>query len=158
MATQLPSEIIHQIVLCSLRPASFDDYRNPWAGDCCSTESKGLKKGLAHLSLTCRHWAVVFRPALFNSLVLRCANDLEQLAAILDYPALADHPLSPLIHDIGIKVDGTPQLPWLHHLPMLAKRLDPEACKQRHETRPFRPYVFLPLPFVSFLYDTSSPL
>ena len=103
-----------------------------------------LKKGLAYFSLTCRHWAVAFRPALFNSLILRCANDLEQLVAFLDYPALIDHPLPPLIQHIGIELNGLPQRPWLHHLPMLAKRLDPEACKRRFNMHLYlvRPHEF----------------
>ena len=131
MYIQLPSEIIHQIVR-SLGPSSDDDdYQDFKNHDCWDIESMDPKKGLARCSLTCRYWAVAVRSVLFNSLILRSADDLAQLVAFLDHPILAEHPLSPLIEDVGIELNGSPQQPWLHHLPTLSKRLLPNVCKWR---------------------------
>ena len=117
----LPEKIVHKIM--RLLDADLHEQRmNP--GACWHIRNEGLKRGLAACSLTCRSWAVALRPALFVTLVLRCAEDLDTLLSFLAYPITVGSPIPLLVVKIGIELDGTPQRPWMHRLHKLSKHLN----------------------------------
>ena len=91
---------------------------------CWGIQEEWLKRGLAACSLTCKHWAVALRPALFVTLVLRCAEDLDLLFSFLNCPMTVGSPLPSLIMKIGVQLDGTPQRPWMHRLHQLSQYLE----------------------------------
>ena len=121
----LPSEMINKVV----------GYLSPeiWYNNCFDTAKKQLKTGLAASSLTCRYWALIIRRMLFRSLVLRNAEDLDQLFIFLYSSTPTREPLSSLVHDIGIELDGSPQRPWLHRLPKLSSISSLEARRSAHQ-------------------------
>ena len=106
--TYLPSELVHAILL---RTQDKDSNHKP------------LKRGLTACSLTCRRWAALIRPMLFEELALRSGEDVSQLVAFMDAdvqkPALKD-----CIRSLTIVDDvGSERIPWSHQLMMLHTRL-----------------------------------
>lgn len=125
--TRLPSELL-QAILLLLSVEDFDvDFR---PASCWRTVEHGLKRGLTACSLTCRHWAIIVRPTLFGTLILRRAEDYEQLLSFLRSPTSIGEPLPHLIRQIGIQLDGSRIRPWVHHLHVVASILQPQ--EQNH--------------------------
>ena len=82
-----------------------------------------LKQGLAACSLTCRHWAVLLGPLLFEELTLRTGQDVSDLAAFIDADFL-EPTLSGCVHRLIIIDDtASAEVPWSHQLMRLCKRL-----------------------------------
>ncbi|EKM52891.1 uncharacterized protein PHACADRAFT_261560 [Phanerochaete carnosa HHB-10118-sp] len=91
---ELPSELLHRIVvLCRAAILSHDG----------ETETFG-KKGLAACSLTCRYWAIIIRPKLFETLVLRSYQDAAQLASFLTTPTTLEPSIQEYIRSIEISL------------------------------------------------------
>ncbi|KIP01453.1 hypothetical protein PHLGIDRAFT_355851 [Phlebiopsis gigantea 11061_1 CR5-6] len=121
----LPSELIYMILqaLC-LDFNEFDDEKKIERHASSDIANRGLKRGLAACSLTCRYWAPAVRAVLFRTLILRSADDLDQLIAFLGSSTAIAPPISSLVQFVRIEMDGSPQRPWLHHLNKLDKDLN----------------------------------
>ena len=107
--TYLPDELVHAIVV---RMRDRDkDY-------------KPVKRGLTSCSLTCRHWASVIRPLLFGELIIRSAEDIEQLLALLNSPyTLHPYPRD-CIRLLRVIDDRTSSsIPWSHQIFRLHRRI-----------------------------------
>jgi hypothetical protein len=114
-ATELPSELVGKI----LDQTVAEHLRLPMAD---------LKRGLSAYSLTCRHWAEVIRPILFNSITLRQPEDIMQLLDFLDSgvsvgPALSRCITSLTLHIRPSAIEAVGAEPCLHHYCRLRKRL-----------------------------------
>lgn len=127
---QFPSEIMHEVVRYLGPWLEFDRHdRRIVRGsrDCFDIAGAQLKTGLAACSLTCRYWATAIRPVLFSSLVLRSADDFDQMIALVEAPTSpAGDLVSTFVREVGIELDGSPQRPWLHHLRKLSVHLGPK--------------------------------
>lgn len=66
-------------------------------------EAPHYKRGLAACSLTCRYWAGLIRPELFESLAVYAFEDLHRLIEFLDCPApMPGPPLTQLVKSIRV--------------------------------------------------------
>ena len=107
----LPSELVHAIVI---RMRDHDK------------DNKPVKRGLASCSLTCRLWASLIRPLLFNELTIRSADseDVAQLLVFLDGPDTLDPYLRDCIRVLHAIDDRTPpSIPWSHQISRLHRRM-----------------------------------
>ena len=104
----LPPELVHAIVI---RMKDEDKNYMP------------IKGGLASCSLTCRYWAGLVRPLLFEELTLRSGEDVSLLVAFLDADALQPT-LSGCIRYVHVvENQASAGSPWSHQLIGLARWL-----------------------------------
>ncbi|EKM52852.1 uncharacterized protein PHACADRAFT_186901 [Phanerochaete carnosa HHB-10118-sp] len=97
----LPDELLHAILI------RLDDHRFSW--------ERPPKRGLAPCSLTCRHWAKLIRPILFEYLTIRSAEDVSQLLALLGVPDFLGRTLQSCIRCLDLVEDRTSSsIPWGH--------------------------------------------
>ena len=105
----LPDELAHAILV------------RMWDRD---ERYKPVKRGLASCSLTCRHWASVIRPLLFDQLTIRSAADIAQLLAFLDSPEILDPTLRDCLRELDAIDDRTLlSIPWNHQISRLHRRI-----------------------------------
>ena len=105
----LPDELVHAILI---RMEDCDEAYNP------------DKRGLASCSLTCRRWASLIRPLLFEELTIRNAEDIAQLVAFLDGPDPFRPSLRDRIQSLRIIDDrGSSGVPWSHQILRLHRRI-----------------------------------
>lgn len=121
-AASFPAETLCLIVQ-SLRTESEPDL----VFDRWLVNNNKLKQGLAACSLTCRYWAACVRPMLFESIVLRNRDDVEQLLHFLCFSAPLTCSILRCIIRLGIQIDG-PQQPWLHHVSKLCGLMNAAGC------------------------------
>ncbi|GJE88850.1 hypothetical protein PsYK624_049370 [Phanerochaete sordida] len=92
--TCLPPEVIHVILLTYSEGRPF---------------SSQEKRTLSQYSLTCKHWATVLRPLLFQHLVLKSREDILTLLAlprsVIELVSTVDLAIGPSL----------PEKPWLHY-------------------------------------------
>ena len=82
------------------------------------------KRGLASCSLTCRHWAKLIRPLLFERLTIRSAEDIAQLLVFLSSPNPLRSSLQDCIKRLVVIDDRTSSsIPWSHQIFRLHRRI-----------------------------------
>lgn len=102
----LPDELLHFILI------RLDDRQCGW-----NSSERPLKHGLLSCSLTCRHWAKLIRPILFDHLTLRSAEDVSQLLAFLSGHDFLGHPIRRCIRYLDVVEDQTSSsITWGHQL------------------------------------------
>ena len=105
----LPDEVVHAILI-RMEDSDKDD--------------EPIKRGLASCSLTCRHWAKLIRPLLFNELTIRSAGDVAQLLVFLDGPDTLHPYLRDCIKLLRVIDDRTSSsIPWSHQISRLHRRM-----------------------------------
>ena len=105
----LPDELVHAILI------------RMWDRD---KDYKPVKRGLASCSLTCRHWANLIRPLLFDELTIRSAEDVAQLLAFLNGPDTIHPYLRDCIKVLRVIDDRTSSsIPWSHQIFRLHRRM-----------------------------------
>lgn len=109
--TYLPDELVHAVLI---RVKDSDESYKP------------IKRGLASCSLTCRHWASLIRPLLFEELTVKSAEDIAQLLDFLDSPNIL-HPstgIQDCVADLHVIDDRTSSsIPWDHQMLRLHRLL-----------------------------------
>lgn len=98
------------------------------AGNLIVGENPLLKNGLAACSLTCRCWAELIRPALFNRLTLRTPLEVSQLLEFLMSTLSLRPALNTCIAQVKYEILGEQIPPWvrLHRL----SRHVPDVCME----------------------------
>lgn len=121
-APELPSEIVREILEDAVDELqSFGPH---------NTQVKDNRKHiLATYGLTCRYWAAVVRPILFESIRLRGSQDVQQLVELLDYDranGLVEPKLADCVRGFELEVQLSALagvVPHLHHLSVLHPRV-----------------------------------
>lgn len=105
-ATSLPEELFEHILWHLVGGHVFKSLSNAEA-----------RHPIATCGCVCRYWASICRPRLFQSLLLRARQDLEDYSHMLDLPSIRDlMPLPYLTVRLIAKPDGHEE-PWLHLFP-----------------------------------------
>lgn len=98
----LPAELVHAILI-----QIEDEHQN----------GQPIKGGLTACSLTCRFWARVVRPMLFERLTIRSPDDIVQLLAFLNALDPLHLPLGSCIEVLyAIEDLQSPRIPWCHQI------------------------------------------
>lgn len=138
----IPSELVHAVL------------ERMW--DC--DDNGRIKRGLASCSLTCRYWAAIIRPLLFEELMIHSREEIRQLVAFMDADFL-EPTLSKCIQFLNVIEDqASVGPPWSHQLIRLASRLPgllidswtvkgaPTFSNSQHRLARRSPLPFLVLP------------
>lgn len=72
-----------------------------------------LKRGLATCSLTCRYWASILRPLLFENIEIRSRQDAFQLQQFLESLTILKPPLSKCVRFLTLKQSAREVPPWM---------------------------------------------
>ena len=84
---------------------------------CWTLQGQRDKKQFATLSLVCRYWSQIIRPALFSRLILRDGQDLDDLLLLLLSPTVhIEPPLTQCIREIVVTQSGSLRAPWFHRV------------------------------------------
>lgn len=90
---------------------------------CNEIQGRPAYKVLGDLSLVCRYWAQVCRPAMFKVLTLRSGNDLDNLILLLSSstPIPQVPPMADCLECIQTVQKGPWKSPWVHRIPSIQR-------------------------------------